>query len=157
MTQICDCMSYLHERNVLLRNLSPDQIGIDSNGHVKILSTFFCELVNQSHERYHEQARLAYTAPELVRELYWRELSLEQPTREDISLKSDFFVIGCIAYYLFHKEDAFLGVDPETKLRKILSVEPVPRLEGPTTPVSNHADHFIKWCMSKNPGQRPSL
>lgn len=82
---------------------------------------------------------LAYLAPEVLKNEYWTS-------------KTDIWSFGCVLYELCTYSLPFRGVSEETLFSHIMTQKP-----PPMPPIySKDLEKFVEYCMTKDPGQRPS-
>jgi serine/threonine protein kinase len=61
-------LNTLHSKNIIYRDLKPDNLMIDNTGHVKLIDFGFAKQLSQSNDTrtYTNCGTLGYTAPEVI-------------------------------------------------------------------------------------------
>ena len=59
----------IHSQNVLYRDLKPENVMIDSEGHIKLIDFGFSKILKDSERTYTNCGTLGYTAPEIIKGL----------------------------------------------------------------------------------------
>lgn len=68
MAEILVTLNWLHENQIIYRDLKPDNVMIDSEGHIKLIDFGFAKRLSQSNQmRTHTNCgTIGYAAPELI-------------------------------------------------------------------------------------------
>lgn len=66
--EILVALSTLHSNNIVYRDLKPDNIMIDNQGHIKLIDFGFSKSLGQNNDArtYTNCGTLGYTAPEVI-------------------------------------------------------------------------------------------
>lgn len=101
--QICFAVKYLHDKNILHRDLKLSNIFISSNGDIKLGDFGIAKVLNNTDE----------FAKTIVGTPYY--LSPEICQKKPYNHKSDIWSLGCVLYELMNLKHAFEG---ESKIDK---------------------------------------
>lgn len=98
--QIADALSYAHSKKILHRNLKPDNIMVDSAGHVKIVDFGLgrSDTIEFENGEVLLKGTPAYMAPEQIKD-------------EDIGPEADVYAFGVICYQMLSGHLPFSGQD----------------------------------------------
>ncbi|XP_035280415.1 serine/threonine-protein kinase Nek4-like isoform X4 [Anguilla anguilla] len=138
--EICMAVEYVHEKNILHRDIKPQNIFLDKYGRTRLGDFGLAKPL----ERSSGYARtvvgtFCYRSPERIME-------------EPYSSKSDVWALGCVLYELCELKHAF----PEENLRKLFNKI----LDGPypsvSEPFSTDLRDLVRDLLQKNPADRPS-
>lgn len=91
--ELVEVISYLHENCIIYRDLKPENVGIDSEGHVKLLDLGLSKEARRSNSicgSYH------YLAPEMI-------------SRGEHSFGLDWYMLGVLLYEMMTGVKPFLG------------------------------------------------
>lgn len=88
--EACDAVSYAHNNLILHRDLKPDNILVSQSGWVKLLDFGIAKLMDKDHDN--------RTATQIMTRNY---ASPEQIQGKTLSVQSDLFSLGVIAYEMF--------------------------------------------------------
>jgi serine/threonine protein kinase len=135
--QICEGVKYLHENNVIHRDLKPDNILLNRSGHVKICDFGWCS--EGIHEKMTFCGTLDYMAPEILEGINY-------------SFQIDIWALGVILYELIHGSTPFVGLTTEQKLFNT-STGNFSFSKSSSLSVRN----LIKKLLNMDPNLRPSI
>ena len=94
--EILEAISYLHDNNILYRDLKPENVVIDEKGHIKITDFGLSKLDFKSNDRaYSFCGSPEYMAPEMLF-IDKNRLQGDRPMYHNKSL--DFYHLGAILY-----------------------------------------------------------
>jgi len=141
LVESCCGLKYLHDRRMLHRDLKPQNIMLDSEGHVKLVDFGFTKLLAANQLAMSVVGTPLYMSPELLMKLGYDD-------------RTDVWSLGCIFYELLTLSPPFGGRSWEELTNNILNkVPPSPSPEK----YSSDLITVISKMMTKDPKQRPSL
>lgn len=111
LMQLLQALAYLHHRNIIHRDLKPENILVTADGQVKVLDFGLAlskEFLTSSDTI---SGTLAYIAPEVL-------------TGESVSIESDFYAFGMIAYEILTDRYPYTKPDTVTLLQNIIGEIP---------------------------------
>jgi len=120
VTQLLQALAYLHQHHIIHRDLKPHNILIDETDQLKVLDFGLAIHKDSSQER---AGTLFYMAPEVI-------------TDNDISISSDLFAVGVIAYEMPTGDHPFLHrgmggqINPDPDLTAIPATDPIRQFIG---------------------------
>lgn len=134
--EICSAMKYVHEHNIIHRDLKMGNILINANKHVKICDFGLSKIVDLStlNTFTHQVGTLMFMAPEL------------KQVDENYDEKVDVYSFGIILYFLVTK-----GENINFNLMSTYEDSPMPKT------INSLSQSIIKKCGSKSPKNRPSF
>ena len=140
--QVADGLAHAHEREVIHRDIKPQNIMVTVQGQVKILDFGLAKLGLQE-----SMSGVSSTAGTAA------YLSPEQAQGQSATPQSDLFSLGVVLYELVTGETPFKGDHPAALLYSVVHEDPPPlsRL-APDTPPALAA--LIERLLSKNPIRR---
>lgn len=139
-SQICLALNYLHEKNVLHRDLKSQNVFLSKDHGVKLGDFGISATLGNSQELRQTVCGTPY--------YFSPEMCLNQPYNH----KSDVWALGCILYELATLRNAFDAKNMYSLARKILrGVYP------PISPsYSPHLSHLIRLMLQLHPEKRPT-
>jgi len=141
LVESCCGLKYLHDRRMLHRDLKPQNIMLDSQGHVKLVDFGFTKLLAANQLAMSVVGTPLYMSPELLR-------------KQGYDDRTDVWSLGCIFYELLTLSPPFGGRSWEDLSYNILNkVPPSPSTEK----YSSDLITVINRMMIKDARQRPSL
>ncbi|KAL5539576.1 hypothetical protein UlMin_043422, partial [Ulmus minor] len=135
--QILQGLKYLHDRNVIHRDIKCANILVHASGSVK-LAEFGLAKVTKSNDVKSFQGTARWMAPEVV------------DPKQGYGLPADIWSLGCTVLEMLTREMPYSGLDWMQALFKIAKGEP------PSVPdsLSNDARDFIQKCLQVSPDAR---
>lgn len=140
--QLCEALSYAHERNIIHRDLKPENILIDERFQVKIADFGLAILKGDSAitEASSVVGTPAYMSP-------------EQISGKKLTAQSDLFSLGIIIYELFSGKNIFLGADAGQTLNNILNLKSE-NVDLQLQPLPQHLRNLLSGMLQKDPARR---
>ncbi|GLJ40148.1 hypothetical protein SUGI_0822910 [Cryptomeria japonica] len=138
--QILTGLKYLHEKNVMHRDIKCANILVDAHGLIKLADFGLAKETSKLDELKSCKGSAYWMAPEVVnpRKTYW--------------LPADIWSLGCTVIEMLTRRPPFGGLEWQKALWKIGHGEPPP---FPST-LSRDAKDFIQQCLQVEPANRPS-
>lgn len=138
LSALCDAVEYAHARQIVHRDIKPDNIHILPDGSVKITDFGIARMLGEQTITVAGQVfgTPSYMAPEQIRGAM-------------VDARTDIFSLGLVLFEMLSGRKAFWGQALETVVYRIMS-EPVPPLHD--QPASVNA--VIQMAVQKDPGQR---
>ena len=138
LSSLCDAVEYAHARQIVHRDIKPDNIHILPDGTVKITDFGIARMLGEQTITVAGQVfgTPSYMAPEQIRGAM-------------VDARTDIFSLGLVLFEMLSGRKAFWGEALETVVYRIMS-EPVPPLHD--QPASLNA--VIQMAVQKDPGQR---
>ena len=160
-TEIADGLAAAHRRSVIHRDLKPDNIMIDGEGHPKILDF---GLAKVSRQVVADAATVARDEPTVRGETPATTrkgmilgtvayMSPEQAQGLSVDSRSDVFSFGIILYEMITGRRPFSGDNPVSILSSILRDEP-PSFAKVAPAAPEHLDRIVHRCLEKKPEAR---
>src|SRR5262245_28985945 len=139
---IAEALQYAHQRAILHRDLKPSNILIDSEDRPRITDFGLAKRLNQDSDMTLSGQLLGtphYMSPEQAR-----------GRRTAVTVASDVYSLGAIAYFLLTGRPLFDGETMEGVLAGVLNQEPIsPRLLNPAIPPD--LETICLKCLAKEP------
>jgi eukaryotic-like serine/threonine-protein kinase len=142
--EICAGLAHAHERGVIHRDIKPDNILLDENGHVKVTDFGIARAMDAT--------QATRTGSFLGTALY---SSPEQLQGQKVTPKSDVYSLGATLYQAAVGEPPFLGQTSIEIASQHVSQNPAPP-RSRSADVSVGLEALILNCLAKNPNDRPT-
>mmetsp|Transcript_46118 Transcript_46118/g.111734 ORF Transcript_46118/g.111734 Transcript_46118/m.111734 type:complete len:1072 (+) Transcript_46118:255-3470(+) len=135
---IADTISYMHRRNILFRDLKPENVMIDADGYPNIIDFGFAKVCEDKAFTFCGTPN--YVAPEIV-------------LNAGHGVGVDHWAMGVMIYEMLSGENPFWydGIDTMTLYEIIVKDEPYPLEKEHSDPV---VEHLIDGLLEKDPSQR---
>ncbi|KAN0093051.1 Protein kinase-like domain containing protein [Tylopilus felleus] len=139
MAELASALVYLHKRKIIHRDIKPDNILLDAQGHAHI--TDFNVAIHYSERRLHTSmaGSMAYMAPEVI-------------GRKGYTWCIDWWSLGVTAYELLFTNRPFDGRTAE-KMRKSIMNDPL-KFPDISYKCSSQGINFIQGLLERNVSQR---
>ncbi|XP_035693013.1 ankyrin repeat domain-containing protein 12-like isoform X1 [Branchiostoma floridae] len=144
--QILIGVEYLHNNNIIHRDLKGNNIMLMPNGVIKLIdfgcARRVCERLSVSNSQVLKSMRGTpyWMAPEVVSE-------------SGYGVKSDVWSVGCTVFEMLTGKPPWADMAPMAAIFHIGSGKEVPELPDTASPP---AHNFVHACLTRNPAQRPS-
>lgn len=139
---IADATMYLHSKNVIFRNLKPQNVGFDSRGVVKLFDFGFAIGTPSSGFLYDKAGTPRYMAPEVGLSLGY-------------GIKSDVYSFGILLWEISALETPFSAITSSHVFNKVVFMEEKRPALGAFW--SDCMKELICSCWSTSPGERPTM
>ncbi|HEX4334417.1 MAG TPA: protein kinase [Polyangiaceae bacterium] len=150
VTRVLDALQYAHTfvrpdgtpMPIVHRDVSPGNILIDAQGHVKLLDFGIARADESDEYKTRDgmfKGKLSYSAPEVYDGV--------------TSPRSDVYSAGVVLYQLLSGENPFRGKDMAEIVRRVLTYK-LPPISGLRPDVSLALDAAVERAMAKNPQER---
>jgi len=152
MIKVLEALHYAHtfkrpdgrELHIVHRDISPGNILLDTEGHVKLLDFGIARFQDDGGEyrtRSGEfKGKAAYTPPEVFK-------------GREATAQADIFSAGVVAYKMLAGFNPFEGENSAQTMKRITDLDPPP-ISMVRTDVRKELDHVIKRALAKNPADR---
>ena len=130
-------IDYLHKKNIIFRNLTPDNILINSNGYIKLINFNNAKILKNDYT-YTLCGTPEYSSPEML-------------NRKGHNKSHDLWSLGIIIFHMLIGHTPFEDIDPIKIQQKILKGKPnFPK----TINISKDAKNLIKHLLNVDPKKR---
>lgn len=144
VSRICEALHYMHEHDVVHRDLKPDNIMICNDGSIRIMDFGIA--------KFEGQRRLTFGGftPAMGTPDY---MAPEQVKGKRGNARTDIYSLGAILYEMVTGSVPFEGANPFIIMNSRLSGDPeAPRKRNPN--ISPQVEEIILHAMSRNPQDR---
>jgi predicted Ser/Thr protein kinase len=136
--QLCAGLSYAHARQIIHRDIKPDNVFVTPDGHVKLGDFGLARVIRElSIQKTEVRGTPLYMAPEQIR-------------GTDIDFRADIYSLGCTLYATFTGRPPF--VDGEILYHHLHTPPPAPSEIAPELP-SELGDVLLR-CVAKDKNER---
>jgi serine/threonine protein kinase len=149
---IAEAIDYLHEHNIVFRDLKPDNIGFDKDGVLKIFDFGLAKELKP--EDVHKDGRYCLTGNTGSRRYMAPEVAKECPYNDTV----DVFSFGILLWELCSAEKPFFGYSSGKHMQQVVLGGERPKMDSQHT--SNwpmNLQWLMKRCWSSFPALRPSF
>lgn len=147
MTQVfkeaCDALAYAHDKQIIHRDIKPDNIMLTTEGRVKVMD-FGLAVLEDRHsltEMGQVMGTVAYFSP-------------EQARGDPADHRSDIYSLGAVFFEMITNQLVFQAKNPGEMITKHLSSPPPnPKIYNPAIPPV--LTNLVLLALKKNPAERP--
>ncbi|KAI9313690.1 kinase-like domain-containing protein [Dichotomocladium elegans] len=141
VAEIALSLAYLHRQKIAHRDIKPDNILLDANGHAHLSDFNIAAQFNEKHPlRWTRAGSLAYMAPEIL-------------AKRGYTTSVDWWSLGIVAYELLFGKRPFLGSTGEELTNNILN-SPLTFPENVNHTVSDTCIDVLTKLLNRNPLER---
>ena len=140
--QICNALAYAHSKQVIHRDLKPDNIFVTKDREVKLLD--FGLAKSNTHSRDLTKDRIVGTA---------HYMSPEQADGQDVDHRTDIFSFGVVLYEMTTGDKPFQGETLESVIHAIQKKKPK-RMRSFNKEISRSLQKIVSGCLAKNTERR---
>lgn len=135
---VVEAFSYLHARNVIYRDLKPENMILDTQGYVKLVDFGFAKKLQNGRKTWTFCGTPEYVAPEII-------------LNRGHDISADYWSLGVLMFELLTGTPPFTGPDPMKTYNIIL--KGIDAIEFPRM-ISRNAMALIKKLCRDNPAER---
>ncbi len=157
-TEMAEGLAKAHQAGVIHRDLKPDNVIVDSDGHAKILDFGLAKLLEvHAGAGTEELSKLQTISGELTREgkIFGTAayMSPEQAEGKPVDVRSDIFSFGTVLYEMLTGQRPFMGKSRTSMLIAIVR-DPPPALTLVRGEMPHDLERILFRCLEKNPESR---
>jgi protein kinase-like protein len=148
--QVADALAYAHSREIVHRDIKPDNILLDKSGHVLVTDFGIAKAAQAAKEKGSASTQLTSEGVVVGTPEY---MSPEQASGDPLDGRSDIYSLGVVLYQMLTGAPPFVGPSSAAILAQILTEPPEPiRRLRPDVPEEMAV--VVERMMEKNRGQR---
>ena len=146
LADVLEALAYTEERQVVHRDIKPDNVLVTTDGRVKLADFGIAKLVGDGPERL-TASGIAIGTPEYM--------APEQATADTVSPATDLYAVGMLAYHLLAGRTPFDGEASPASLMFRQVNEIAQRVDFVDPGVDSGLADWVEWLLRKDPRERP--